>query len=52
MIHDTPETTDVGSLIHNMIADGVGAVYFGADCCYKYYSKTLLTATAEAILKG
>jgi len=52
MIHDTPESTDVGSLVHNMIADGIGAVYFGADCCYKYYSKTLLTATAEAILKG
>ena len=48
-IYSTPEGTDVGSLIGKMVQSGIEAVYFGEDCCYKVYSKTLLQDMAAAV---
>ena len=48
-IYSTPEGTDVASLISTMAQSGIEAVYFGEDCCYKVYSKTLLQAMAQAV---
>ena len=48
-IYDTPEGTDVGSLISTMAQSGIEAVYLGEDCCYKVYSKALLQDMAEAL---
>ena len=48
-IYSTPEGTDVGNLISTMAQSGIEAVYFGEDCCYKVYSKTLLQNMAEAV---
>jgi len=51
-VYSTPEDTDVGSLVQTMAGDGVEAVYFGTDCCYKVFSATLLKATADAVMDG
>ena len=48
-VYSTPEGTDVGSLIATMAQSGIEAVYFGEDCCYKVYSKTLLQDMAQAV---
>ena len=48
-IYNTPEGTDVGSLIATMAQSGIEAVYFGEDCSYKVYSKTLLQDMAQAV---
>ena len=51
-VYSTPEGTDVGGLVQTMAQDGVEAVYFGVDCCYKVFSGTLLKNLAEAIVGG
>ena len=48
-IYSTPEGTDVGGLIATMAQSGIEAVYFGEDCCYKVYSKTLLQDMAQVV---
>ena len=48
-IYNTPEGTDVGSLMAEMAQGGIEAVYFGVDHEYKVYSKTLLQDMAEAV---
>ncbi|KAL8728276.1 MAG: hypothetical protein Q9166_005517 [cf. Caloplaca sp. 2 TL-2023] len=48
-IYDTPEGADVGGLIEEMAQAGLGAVYFGRDCCYKVWSKELLQEMADAV---
>ena len=48
-VYSTPEGTDIGSLIATMAQSGIEAVYFGEDCCYKVYSKTLLQGMAQAV---
>lgn len=48
-IYSTPEGTDVANLIATMAQSGMEAVYFGEDCCYKVYSKTLLQDMAQAV---
>lgn len=52
MIDDVPASAEVGSLVHTMTYYGVGAVYLGADCCYKVYDATLLHELAAAVLAG
>ena len=48
-IYDTPPDTDVGSLISEMAQGGLGAVFFGQDCCYKEWNPQLLDAMASAV---
>ncbi|KAL6720075.1 hypothetical protein ACLMJK_001996 [Lecanora helva] len=48
-VYSTPEGTDVESVVQEMANQGVQAVYFGSDCCYKVYSTTLLKSMAEAV---
>jgi len=48
-VYDTPGEADVGGLIGAMVAGGVGAVYFGEDCCYKVWNRGLLEKMAEAV---
>ncbi len=47
-VYDTPEGTDVGALIGEMAQKGLGAVYFGEDCCYKVWNKGLLQKMADS----
>lgn len=48
-IYSTPEGADVRGLVATMVQSGIGAVYFGEDCCYKVWSQTLLRDMAEAV---
>lgn len=52
IVHDTPSTANVKSLVHTMALDGIEAVYFSADCCYNSSSSTLLTTLAAAVQAG
>ena len=49
-IYSTPEDTDVTNLVDEMAGEGIQAVYFGADCCYKVLSPTLLKNSVEACM--
>ncbi|KAL8917613.1 MAG: hypothetical protein Q9208_007841 [Pyrenodesmia sp. 3 TL-2023] len=50
IVHTTPpEGTDVGALIGEMVQKGLGAVYFGEDCCYKVFNKGLLEQMADSV---
>ena len=48
-VYSTPESADVSGVAQTMEQEGVEAVYFGVDCCYKAFSATLLQHLAEAI---
>lgn len=52
IIHDTPTTANIESLVHTMALDGVGAVYFSRDCCYNSFDSTLLMQQAAAVQAG
>ena len=47
-IIETPEGTDVEGLMVEMEQKGLGAVFFGEDCCYKVWNKELLEKMADA----
>lgn len=51
-IYSTPEGTDVAGLVDTMVAEAVGAVYMGVDCCYKVFSEGLLGKLADAVGGG
>ncbi|KAL8752954.1 MAG: hypothetical protein Q9184_005567 [Pyrenodesmia sp. 2 TL-2023] len=48
-VYDTPEGTDVGALMGEMAGKGLGAVYFGEDCCYKVWNRGLLQRMADSV---
>ncbi|KAL8667557.1 MAG: hypothetical protein Q9168_007228 [Polycauliona sp. 1 TL-2023] len=50
IVHSTPSNADVGPLVKNMVAQGIEAVYFGADCCYNSFDGTLLSEVADGVL--
>ncbi|KAI4223712.1 MAG: hypothetical protein L6R36_005208 [Xanthoria steineri] len=49
-ILETPTTagTDVSGLVAAMEEQGLGAFFFGTDCCYKVWERGLLEAMADA----
>ena len=51
-IYDTPEGSDVGGVVGQLTAGGVGGVYLGVDRDYKVYSKVLMGAMAGAVGGG
>ena len=51
-IYNTPEGADVGGVVGNLTASGVGGVYLGVDRDYKVYSKVLMGNMAEAVAGG
>ncbi|CAL8581170.1 hypothetical protein XPA_006873 [Xanthoria parietina] len=52
IVHSTPSTADLKSLVRTMVQQGIQAVYFGVDCCYNVFSGQLLSALASAVLAG
>ncbi|KAG6988575.1 hypothetical protein G7Y79_00071g097460 [Physcia stellaris] len=48
-IYNTPKGTDVGGMISEMAQGGLGAVFFGQDCCYKIWDNDLLESMAGAV---
>ncbi|KAI4269950.1 MAG: hypothetical protein L6R38_007282 [Xanthoria sp. 2 TBL-2021] len=52
IVHSTPSTANVNTLVHSMVQQGIQAVYFGVDCCYNVFSGQLLSSLASAVLAG
>ena len=52
IIHDTPSSANIASLVHTMNQDGIEAVYFTSDCCYNAINATLLNQLAAAVQAG
>ena len=48
-IYSTPAGTDVSGIVQAAAGEGVGAIFFGEDCCYKVWDAGLLNAMAEAV---
>ena len=48
-IYSTPADTDVDSIIQTAAGEGVGAIFFGVDCCYKVWDQGLLKSMAEGV---
>ena len=48
-IYSTPADTDVNSIVQAAAGEGVGAIFFGVDCCYKVWDAGLLKNIAEAV---
>ena len=51
-IYDTPADTDVSTIVAAVAGEGVGAIYFGADCCYKVWDAVLLKRVVVAVESG
>ena len=49
LIYDTPTDTDVRSMVQAAASEGIGAIYFGVDCCYKVFDAELLQDIAQAV---
>ena len=49
VVHDTPATADVTSLVQSMGRYGIDSVYFAPDCCYNQISAPLLKQLAAAV---
>ncbi len=49
LMYNTPETTDLTSMVQSMAQYGVESVYFAPDCCYNHVSATLLKQLAAAV---
>lgn len=52
IIHDTPSTANIATLVHTMNQDGVEATYFTSDCCYNAINATLLNQLVAAVQAG
>ena len=52
LVYDTAASTNLGPLVHTMAVDGIEAVYFGIDCCYKTFNATFLLQLAAAVNAG
>ncbi|KAL8828963.1 MAG: hypothetical protein Q9191_002287 [Dirinaria sp. TL-2023a] len=48
-IYSTPADTDVSPIVQAAAGEGVGAIFFGVDCCYKVWDAGLLNAMADAV---
>lgn len=52
VVYNTTDTAAVKNSVHTLAQKGLGAVYFGVDCCYHFFSGSLLSLTASAVLAG
>ena len=48
-IYDTPADTDVSGIVATVAGEGVGAIFFGVDCCYKVWDAGLLERVAAVV---
>lgn len=49
ILHDTPSTAGIPSLVSTMINAGIGAFYATEDCCYLSIAASMLDAIASSL---
>jgi hypothetical protein len=49
ILHDTPSSVDISSLVSTMVSAGISAFYATEDCCYNAITTSLLDSISSAL---
>lgn len=49
IMHDTPSSADISSLVNTVVSAGIAAFYATEDCCYNAIDTTMLDNIASAL---
>ena len=49
ILHDTPSSANISSVVSTMVRDNIGAFYATEDCCYNAISSSLLDSISSTL---